>query len=77
MKTRARVCVCVCVCVPLDSSETIKVIIIKFGTVTTSGIVMHSVLIILTLAYTQGHTYITLNVRLFQKDFRRCLSRFL
>ena len=43
------VCVCVCVCVTSDSSETIKVIIIKLGTVTASDMLMHHVLIILTL----------------------------
>ena len=40
------VCVCVCVSLASSSSETIKVIIIKCGTVTTSDMIMHHVLII-------------------------------
>ena len=54
------VCVCVCVCVSLasDSLETIKVIFIKLGRVTASDMKMHHVLIILTLTFTQGHTYL-------------------
>ena len=53
-------CVCVCVCVSLasDSLETIKVIFIKLGRVTASDMKMHHVLIILTLTFTQGHTYL-------------------
>ena len=53
---RACVCLRVSVCVSLasDSSETIAVIIIKFGTVTASDMIMHHVFIVLTL--TQGHT---------------------
>ena len=45
MSVRACVYVCVCVCVSLasDPSETIKVIIIKFGTVTASDMIMHHV----------------------------------
>ena len=39
-----------------DSSETIEGIIVKLGTVTASGMVMHHVLIILTLTFTHGHT---------------------
>ena len=53
-------CVCVCVraCVPLanDSSDTVEVIIIHLGTVTTSDMRIHHVLIILTLTIIQGHT---------------------
>ena len=58
------ICLCVCVCVCLsvfvslasDSSETVEVIIIKFGTVTASDMTMHHVLIILPLAFIQGLT---------------------
>ena len=49
-------CVCVCVSLTNDSSETIKVIIIKFGKVTASDMKMHHVLIILTVTFIQGHT---------------------
>ena len=49
-------CVCVCVCVPVsDSSKTIEVIFVKLGTVSTSDMRMHHMLIILTLAFIQGH----------------------
>ena len=53
-----RACVIVCVCVSLasDSSETVAVIIVKLGTETASDMGMHSVLIILTLTFIQGHT---------------------
>ena len=55
------VCVCVClsICVSLasDSSETIEVIIIKFGMVTASDMEMHYVLIILTLTFIQGQRF--------------------
>ena len=72
-KPRPSLCVCLCVCLSLasDPSETIKVIIIKLGTVTASGMIMHRVLIILTLTFIQGHTDIILNVRLFQKVFKQ------
>ena len=51
-------CVCVCVCESLasHSSETIEVVIIKFGTVTTSKMLMRRVFIILTSTFIQGHT---------------------
>ena len=52
----ARVRVCVCVSLANDSSETIKVTIIKLGTVTTSDILLHHVLMILTVTFIQGHT---------------------
>ena len=39
-----------------DSSETVKVVIIKLGTMTTSDMQMHQVLIILTLTFNQGQT---------------------
>ena len=50
-------CLCVSLCVSLarDSSETIKAIIIKLGTVTASDIIMHRVLIILILTSIQDH----------------------
>ena len=54
-------CVCLCVCLSLasDFSETIEVIIIKLGTVTTSDTRMHDgLIIILTLTFIQGHTYL-------------------
>ena len=59
-------CVCVSVCVGLslasDSSDTIiKVIIIKFGTMTASDMIMHHVLVILTLIFIQGQTDIIQN----------------
>ena len=60
----ARACVRACLSLTSDSSETIKVTIIKFGTVTASDMIMHHVLIILTLTFIQGHTYIILNVLL-------------
>ena len=67
-RARARVCVCVCVSLARNSSETIQVIVIKFGTVTALDMRMHHVLIILTLIFFQGHTDI-LHVRLFQFDY--------
>ena len=39
-----------------DSSETVEVIIVIYGTVTTSDMSMHHVLLILTLTFIQGHT---------------------
>ena len=57
-------CVCVCVC-PSQAIPRKLIVIIKFGTVTASVMTMHRVLIILTLIFIQGHTDITLNVRLF------------
>ena len=63
-------CVCVRVCLASDSSETIKVIIIKLGTVTASELEMHRVLIILTVAFIQGHIDLILNIRLFEKVFK-------
>ena len=74
------VSVCVCVSLASDSSETIEVIIIiKLGTVTASDMVMHHVLMILTLAFIQGHTELNdehnkgqiLTVRLFPKLFKK------
>ena len=69
VRARAHVCVCVClsVCLSLasDSSEAIKVIIIKFGMVTASDMIMHHVLIILSLIFIQGHTF---------DYFRKCSS---
>ena len=60
------VCVCVCVCVracmracpsqAIPWKQSIEVIIIKLGTVTSSDMLMHRVLIILILAFIQGHT---------------------
>ena len=50
------VCVCVCVFIASDSSETIKAIVIKLGTLTASDMSVNHVLIILTLAFIQGHT---------------------
>ena len=52
------VCVCLCVCLSLasDSSETIKFIIIKLGTVTASDMRTHHVLIMVTLTFIQRHT---------------------
>ena len=47
---------CVCLFLANDSSETIRVIIIKLDTVTASDTSMHRVLIILTLTFIQGHT---------------------
>ena len=38
---------CVCVSLTSDSSETIEVIIIKLGMVTTSDMLMHDVLVIM------------------------------
>ena len=49
---------CLCVSLAIDSSETIKVTIITFGMVTTSDMVMHDVLIILTLTFIQDHTHL-------------------
>ena len=51
-----RPCVFVCVSFTSDSSETVEVISIKFGTVPASGMGMHHVLIILTMTFIQGHT---------------------
>ena len=52
----ATVCLSVCVSLANDSSETINVIIIKFGTVTASDMQMHHVLIVLSFTFIQGHT---------------------
>ena len=51
-------CLSVCVCVSLasDSSHTIEIIIIQLGTLTTSEMVMHHMLVILTLTFIQGQT---------------------
>ena len=54
------VCVCllsVCVSLASDSSEAIKVIIVKLGMVTASDMIMHHMLllIIFTLTCIQGH----------------------
>ena len=63
-------CVCVCMHVYVcsyiyihvysslasDSSETVEVIIIKFGTVTASYMGIHHMLIVLTLTLMQGHS---------------------
>ena len=46
---------CVCVSLASDTSETVEVII-KFGMVTASDMVMHHVLIIWTLIFILGHT---------------------
>ena len=46
----------VCVFLTSDSSKTIEVIIIRLGMVTAPDILMHDMLIILTLAFIQGHT---------------------
>ena len=48
-------CVCICLSLASGSSETIKVIIIKFGRVAASDMSMHHVLIILTLTFIHGH----------------------
>ena len=50
------VCLSACLSLANDSSEIIKVTIMKLGTVTPSDIIMHHVLIILTLTFIQGHT---------------------
>ena len=52
-------CVYLCVC-PLasDYSQTIEVIIINLGMVTALDMTTHRVLIILTLTFIQGHTYL-------------------
>ena len=55
MQTTLSVFVCICLSLTSDSSETIEVIIIKLGTVTTSDMRMHHMLIILTLTFIQGH----------------------
>ena len=54
-------CQSVCVSLTSDSSKTIKVIIIKLGMVTASDMVMHHVLIILTVTFTELQGYIDLN----------------
>ena len=53
-----KVCLSVCVSLASDSLETVEVIIIKLGAVTTSDMLMHHVLIILTLTFIQSHTYL-------------------
>ena len=54
------VCVCVCVCPSqaIPGPKTIEVIIIKVGRANASDMVMYHVLIILTLNFIQGHTYV-------------------
>ena len=47
--------VCVGVSLASDSSKTITITIIKLGTVTATGMLMHRVLIILTLTFIQCH----------------------
>ena len=56
--TRISVCLSVCLSLARDSSENIKVVIINLGTVIGSGMLMHHVLIISTLTFIQGHTYL-------------------
>ena len=57
----AKVCVSVflfvCMSLASGSSETVKVIIATLGSVVASYMKMHYVQIILTLTFTQGHTY--------------------
>ena len=48
----------VCLSLASDSSETIEVIISKLGTVAASDMKMHHALIVLTLTFIQGHTYL-------------------
>ena len=51
--------VCLSVCAsPAIISETSEAMAVKFDTVTASVTVMHQVVIILTLTYLQGHTYL-------------------
>ena len=60
-----------------DSSDTVKAIIIKLGTVTASDMIMHHVLMILTLTFIQGNIskmVKIINVQLFQKLFKQCPS---
>ena len=47
--------VSVCVSLASNSSETVEVIIVKLGTMTTSDMRMHHMLIILTLTFIQCH----------------------
>ena len=47
-----------CVSLASDSSETVEIIIVKHGVVTASDMGMHHILIILTLTFIQGHTYL-------------------
>ena len=47
---------CVCLSLASHSSETVEIIIVKLGTMTASDMMMHRVLIILTLTFTQGQT---------------------
>ena len=56
MRACLSVCLSVCVSLVSDSSETIEVITIKLGMVTSSDLPMHHVLIILTSTFIQGHT---------------------
>ena len=50
-------CECVCLSLANDSLGTIQVIIIKFGTVTASDIIMHHMLSTLTLTIQRSHRY--------------------
>ena len=51
--------VCLCVCVPRKRFvDTIETIIINFGTVTASDVLVLHELIVLTLTFIQGHTYL-------------------
>ena len=50
-----RVCVCPSQAIP---QKPLKVVFVKFGLMTTSDIRMHCVIIILTLTFIQGHTYL-------------------
>ena len=47
-----------CVSLSNDSSEAVEVNIVKLGTVNDSDMGMYHVLIILTLPFIQGHTYL-------------------
>ena len=49
-------CLSVCLSLASDSTETIKVTVIKLGTVIASYTRMHHVLIILNLTFIHGHT---------------------
>ena len=61
------VCVCICLSLASDSSETVKVIIIEFGTVTASDMIIHHVNYIDLGLHSRSHRYNILNIWYFRK----------